>query len=280
MLAVGVMLMVGCARETRVLRFWIAPDAPPVLVAPAEIASYEEAVHTITAIMVREFELPLSGPLSVFVYPTREAYADGLVSTGRLAPDQATKIAAYAVAVTEHGRLFINDEGMRDLPRSEWLAMIAHELAHHAQYQLSGGRRGRSEQWLREGMADWVACQVLDSLGRTTFRQEREHALREIAAAWPELASKRVDLVELGRPRGWEARHLQPDGHLVYRLAFLLTDDLIRQHRWPRLLDYFRAFAESDERFDEFQRAFGESLERFGADALARLRNDLVRREG
>jgi len=280
MLAIGVMLTAGCARETRVLRFWIASDPPPVPAAPGEIATYEKAVHTITRIMVRELDMPLSGPLTVFVYPTREAYADGLVSTGRLAPEQAAKIAAYSVAVTEHGRLFINDEGMRDLPQSEWLAMIAHELTHHAQYQLSGGRRGRSEQWLREGMADWVACQVLDRLGRTTLRREREHALREIAAAWPELASEPLDLVELGRPRGWEARHIEPDGHLVYRLAFLLTDDLIRQHRWPRLLDYFRAFAESEERFDEFRRAFGESLERFGADALARLRNDLVRREG
>lgn len=280
MLAIGAMLTAGCARETRVLRFWIAPDPPPVPAALGEIASYEEAVHTITGIMVHELDVPLSGPLTVFVYPTREAYAEGLVGTGRLPPEQAAKIAAYSFAVTEHGRLFINDERMRDLPRSAWLATIAHELTHHAQYQLSGGRRGRSEQWLREGMADWVACQVLDRLGYTTLRHEREHALREVAAAWPELASKQLDLVELGRPREWEARHLEPDGYLVYRLAFLLTDDLIRQHHWPRLLDYFRAFAESEERFDEFRRAFGESLEKFGADALARLRNDLVRREG
>lgn len=279
MLALGAMLTAGCARETRVLEFWIAPETTP---APswAEISSYEEAVHRITRIMVRELEIPLSGPLTVFVYPTREAYAAGLVGTGRLAPGRAAKIAAYSVAVTEYGRLLINDEGMRDLPRNAWLAIIAHELAHHAQYQLSGGRRGHSEQWLREGMADWVACQVLDRLGRTTFRHEREQALREIAAAWPGLAGERLDLLELGRPRGWETRHLDPDGHLVYRFAFLLTDDLIRQHGWPRLLAYFRAFSESDERFDGFQRAFGESLEEFGAHARARLRHDLVGREG
>jgi hypothetical protein len=280
MLALGAMLTAGCARETRVLQFWIAPDPPPVPAAPGDIVSYEEAVDTIAGIMVRELDIPLSGPLTVFVYPTREAYADGLVSTGGLAPEQAAKIAEYSIAVTEHGRLFVNDEDMRDLPRSTWLAMIAHELAHHAQYQLSGGRRGRSEQWLREGMADWVACQVLERLGHTTFRHERDLALREIAAAWSELASRPLDLVELGRPRGWEARHLEPDGHLVYRLALLLTDDLIRQHGWSRLLDYFRAFAESEERFDEFRRSFGASLEQFGADGLARLRNDLARREG
>ncbi len=235
-------------------------------------------METITAIMARELDISPSGPLTMFVYPTREDYAAALVSTEGLGPDQATRIAAYSVAVTEHGRLFINDEGMRDLPRKEWLAIIAHELTHHAQHQLSGGRRGRSAQWLREGMADWVACRVLERLGFTTLRDEREDALGELAAGWPELGRKRLDLVELGWPRGWEARHLQPDGSLVYRLAFLLTHDLIRQHPWSRLLDYFRAFAESDERFDEFQRAFGESLEQFGAEAVARLRDDLVGR--
>jgi hypothetical protein len=278
MLAIGAMLMAGCAQETRVLRFWIAPDSSPISASPGDIVGYEEAVHTITRIMVRDLDIPLSGPLTVFVYPTREAYADGLVNAGGLVPDQAARIAEYSIAVTEHGRLFINDEDMRNLPRSVWLAMIAHELVHHAQYQLSGGRRGRSEQWLREGMADWVACQVLERLGRTTFRHEHDLALREIIGAWPELARKPLDLVELGRPRGWEARHLEPDGHLVYRLAFLLTDDLIREHGWSRLLDYFRAFSESEERFDEFRRAFGESLEQFGAGALARVRHDLGRR--
>ncbi len=280
MLAIGATQTAGCAGETRVLQFWIAPDPLAVPAASGEITNYEEAVRAITGIMVRELDMPLSGPLTVFVYATREAYAAALVSTEGLVPGQAAKIAAYSVAVTDHDRLFINDADMRDLPQREWLAIIAHELAHHAQYQLSGGRRGRSEQWLREGMADWVACRVLDRLGLTTFRDERERALHEIAIGWPEVARKRLDLVELGRPRGWEARHLQPDGHLVYRLAFLLTDDLIRQHRWSRLLDYFRAFAESDERFDEFQRAFGESLEQFGVDAFARLRHDLVGREG
>ncbi len=280
MVAVGAMLTAGCAPETRELQFWIAPDPPPAPAAPHDIAGYGEAVRAIAGIMVRELDIPLSGPLSVFVYPTRETYADGLIRTGGLTSKQAARVAEYSIAVTEHGRLFINDEDMRDLARSAWLAMIAHELTHHAQYQLSGGRRGRSEQWLREGMADWVACQVLERLGRSTFHHERDLALREVAAGWPELAKTPLDLVELGRPRGWEARHLAPDGHLVYRLAFLLTDDLIRQHGWSRVLDYFRAFAESEERFDEFNRAFGESVEQFGADGLARLRNDLAGRQG
>ena len=280
MLAFGAMLTAGCAPETRVLQLWLAPDPPPVSAPLGDVVGYGEAVHTIAGIMVRELDIPLSGPLTVFVYPTREAYADGLVRSGGLAPEQAARVAEYSIAVTEHGRLFINDEDMRDLPRSAWLAMIAHELAHHAQYQLSGGRRGRSEQWLREGMADWIACQVLERLGRSTFRHERDLALREVAAGWPELARRPLDLVELGRPRGWEARHLEPDGQLVYRLAFLLTDDLIRQHGWSRVLDYFRAFAESEERSDEFKRSFGASLEQFGAEGLARLRQDLAGHQG
>ncbi len=279
-LVLGAALVAGCARETLVLSFWIPPDAPPASEPPRVGTSYEKAVRAITGIMVRDLELPLSGPLTVLVYPTRAAYAGGLVSTGGIPPGRAAEIAAYAVAVTQHGRLFINDEELRDKPRSVWLGILTHELAHHAQYQLSGGHRGRSEQWLREGMADWIACRVLDRLGETTFRRERARALHDVAGAWRELGPESLDLAELGRPQGWEARHLRPDGQLIYRLAFLLADELIREHGWHSVLDYFRAFARSDDRFSNFERAFGESLEDFAADAPVRLRRDIGRLEG
>ncbi len=278
-LAAGAALTAGCAREAPVLRLWIAPEAPPVTPPSDTAARYVAAVRAIATIMSRELEMPLAEPFPIFVYATRAAYAEGLVSAGGITAERAEEIAAYSIAVTQLGQLHINNEGMRELPRSAWLAVIAHELAHRAQYQLSGGRRGRSEQWLREGMADWVACQVLDRLGETTFRRERERALREIGLEWSELRRKPLDLAELGRARGWEARHLQPDGHLVYRLAFLLTDELIQQHGWRRLLDYFRVFAEADDRFDAFQQAFGGSLKEFETDALKRLGHELVGRE-
>src|SRR5262249_62084198 len=95
-----------------------------------------------------------------------------------------------------------------DAPPGAWPGGLAHELTHVVQYQLAGGRRGRSEQWLREGMADWVACQVLERLGVSSFRDERAQVVRAVAGKLP-LADEPLDLVDLGQPRGWEMRHLR-----------------------------------------------------------------------
>ena len=45
------------------------------------------------------------------------------------------------------------------------LRCSSHEVAHAAQYEWAGGHRGTSDQWLREGYADWVQAHVLDSMG-------------------------------------------------------------------------------------------------------------------
>ncbi len=61
MLAIGATQTAGCAGETRVLQFWIAPDPLAVPAASGEITNYEEAVRAITGIMVRELDMPLMG---------------------------------------------------------------------------------------------------------------------------------------------------------------------------------------------------------------------------
>ena len=277
-LALIVAVATGCARQTLILPVSIEPEVLQAGARPGSVRSYESAVHAVASIMVAELGLPLPQRLTVFVYPSRAAYAAGLASVGRMSPQRAEKIAAYSVGLGQHRRLFINDEALRGACPSVWLAVLAHELTHSAQYELSGGRRGRSEQWLREGMADWVAVRVLERLGETTFPRRRERALGEVALAWSGREDTRFDLIELGGPLGWERRHLG-SGQLTYRLAFLATDALIHRSGLDKLIDYFRAFADSDDRFNHFQAAFGVSLEEFEIDALRRIRTDLRGRD-
>jgi Peptidase of plants and bacteria len=187
---------------------------------------------------------------------------------------RARDVASYSAGLGQHRRLFVNEAALGDRAPRVWLGVLAHELTHVAQYQLAGGRRGQSEQWLREGMADWVASRMLERLGVATFRQEREEALRAVAGELPRLRDDPLDLVALGQPREWETRHLRSGDPLTYRLAFLLTDDLIRRRGFDRLLDYFRAFARADDRFGHFQRAFGLTLGEFEASALPRVRGE------
>ncbi len=264
-------LAAGCARTTLVLPVTLEPAT---LIKPAPtrpLRTYESAVNVIAAIMVSELGLPLPSRFTVFVFPSRAAYAGGLASTGLMPASRAAEIAEYSVGLGHHRQLLLNDGALRGACGSTWLAVLAHELTHGAQYELSAGRRGRSEQWIREGMAEWVAYRVLDGLGEASFSNQRERALREVAKVWQPFEGKRLDLVDLGRPRGWEARHLRPGGQAQYRLAFVLTEELIQRGGWDRLLAYFRAFADSDDRSGNFHGAFGISLEEFERQALESL---------
>jgi hypothetical protein len=233
----------------------------------------------VTAIIVTELDLPLPRQFTVFVYSTRAEYQQGLVRVAGISLLRAVEIADSAVGLGHHRQIFINDEALRGAPRRDWLGVVAHELTHAAQYELSGGRRGRSEQWLREGMADWVRFLVLERVGEDTFRRQRERVLRAVAGVLPALRDNPPDLLALGSPPGWSARTVHSGGRLTYGLAFLLTDDLIRRHGFESLRAYFRAFTDSDDRFGHFQRAFGRSLAEFQSEALDRIRTESERRK-
>jgi hypothetical protein len=270
-LAALVLLVAGCAAETRVVAVRLDAGALDGRAPAGPLVDYAPAVRAISAVMTRDLGLPLPPAVTVFVYPSREAYARGLATVGGLPAARAREISGYSAGLGQHRRLFINEAALESRAPRVWLGVLAHELTHVAQYQLAGGRRGQSEQWLREGTADWVASQVLERLGIATFSHERDEALRAVAGELPRLRDDPLDLVALGEPRGWERRHLRSGDRFTYRLAFLLTDDLIRRRGFDRLLEYFGAFARSGDRFGHFQQAFGLSLGEFEASALQRV---------
>lgn len=230
--------------------------------------------------MVGELALPLPRRFTVFIYLTHAEYTEGLVREGLVSGAPATKIAEYSVGVARSRRLLVNDEAFRGARRGAWLGVLAHELTHVAQYELSGGRRGRSEQWLREGMADWVAYTVLERLGEDTFRHQRQRALTAVVRALPAIQDEPRDLVVLGSPAGWAARSARSGRRPIYGLAFLLTDELIRRHGFQSLIAYFGGFVNSDDRFGHFQRAFGRSLEEFQSEALEQIRSEVEQSTG
>ena len=249
----------------------IQPEALTGPIRTGALTGYESAVEAIGAVMVGELGLPLPGQFTVFVFPTPGGYAEALVQLGGVSPARAVELAEHSVGLARPGRLLLNDHALRGARRSAWLGLPTHELTHLAQYELSGGRRGRSEQWLREGMAGLVTARVLERLGQGTFDHRREQAC-QVARGLPALREAPPNLVDLGNPKGWEARALGAEGRLVYRLAFLLTEDLIRRRGFESLIAYFQAFADSDDRLGHFRRVFGLSLKEFERAALARIR--------
>jgi hypothetical protein len=230
-----------------------------------DLTTHQHAVRGIAAVLVRELALPVPERLTVYVYQSRESFERGLVEDAQVAPLRAAELSEFAIGIGKHRQLLLNDEGA-DRQGTEWLRLIAHELVHVSQIELAQGE-GRADQWLAEGMAEWVAFTVLERFGLDTVADRRVMAqlgIRNHAA----LRAARLDLESLGSPRGFTLRHRREGSLPTYQLAFLMADYLVQRHGFPRVVEYFRAFAGHPDRRDNFVRAFGQSPEEFEREIL------------
>ncbi len=248
LLALTVMATCGAGRV--VIPFSIDPATIPVPRDARTLNNHEAAVRGLTAILVRDLGLPM--PQDAQVAPTR-----------------AAELSEFAVGIGKRRQLLLNDDGAQPRGR-EWLRLIAHELAHVSQIEMAQGE-GRAEQWLAEGMAEWVAFTSLERLGLDTLANRRALAtagIRNHAA----LVAARLDLETLGNPRGFTVRHLKEGSLPTYQLAFLMADYLIERDGFPRMLDYFRSFERRQDRHSNFRDTFGQSLDQFEKEVLAHLK--------
>jgi hypothetical protein len=236
----------------------------------SDLSSHDRAIRGIAAILVQDLELPVPDLVTVYVYRTRRSFERGLVEDASVSPTRAAELSDFAIGVGKRRQLLLNDEGA-DHQGREWLRLLAHELAHVSQIELAQGE-GRADQWLAEGMAEWVAFTVLERLGLDSVDKRRVSARRGIRnhAA---LSAARLDLDTLGSPRGFTLRHRREGSLPTYQLAFLMADYLIQREGLPRMVGYFRAFATSADRHQNFARTFGQSLDDFEQEILAHLRS-------
>jgi hypothetical protein len=234
------------------------------------IVDYDTALVSIARVMHEDLGLPVV-PVELHFYRDRDAFRAALEADG-YDGELALDAAATMSAITGHRRVLLNDAELRPLDWPFRIALLAHELVHTVQYELAGGRRGTSEQWLREGFAEWVEVHVLTTLGFTTPAQARRIALDRVrrARGLPSLTDMVTfpDWVRAGVKAGGT------DG--LYAQALLAAGLLVERHGVPTVLEYFRSFEQSDDRLGNFARAFGQDLgtfdEAFRAEAGASLR--------
>jgi hypothetical protein len=265
---VVLVVVAGCGSGRVVLPISIDPgSAPPHSVQGMN--GHEQAVRGISAILVKDLGLPVPERVTVFVYSTRQVFEQGLIQDANVSPARAAELSDFAIGVGKRRQLLLNDEAYHEKGR-EWLRLIAHELAHVSQIELAQGE-GRAEQWLAEGMAEWVAFTVLERLGLDTVTQRRRVAAAGIKnhAA---LVAARLDLETLGSPRGFTVRHLKEGSLPTYQLAFLMADYLIERDGLGRVVEYFSAFSKSQNRHLNFERAFGQSIDQFEREILSHLK--------
>ena len=244
----------------------------PSLAAPTDaraLHTTDDAVRGIAAIMAKSFGLPVPDSVTVLVYGGRRAFEQGLMRDARVSPVQAAQLSDFAIGVGARGQVLLNDQPT-DRTQREWLRLIAHELTHVSQIELTGGE-GRGEQWLAEGMAEWVAFSTLEHLGLDTLEHRRQAAMAGIRSHVTLLQGK-LDLEARGTPRGFTAWHLQEGSIPVYQLAFLMTDYLVERRGFEAIRTYFASFRRASDRRKNFDAAFGESLTDFEADVLVRLK--------
>src|SRR5690606_4613713 len=147
------------------------------------------------------------------------------------------------------------------------IGTFAHELAPCRQYDLGGGRRGTSEQWLREGFAEWVALDVLRRIGAVAPGAARRYLLDELAASSRRDAPRLDDMMTF---RQWVALAGRTD--IVPPVqAVLLVERLVDRHGLAALVDYFALFATREDPEGNFVRAFGETRADFERAARAAL---------
>jgi len=264
----GALVASGCARGRTVLEVAIEPSALAKPVNAHDFTTNETAVRGIAAIMTQELQLPVPETVTVYVYATRELFEEGLVRDGSVSRRRAAELSEFAIGIGKRRQLLIND-GAVEVRGRDWLQLLAHELTHVAQIELARGE-GRYEQWIAEGMAEWVAFAVLERLGIEVLAERRAMARVAVRGHAP-VVGRRLDLGSLGTPRGFTERHLAEGSLPTYQLAFLMTDQLIEQHGLRTLVTYFRLCGSGLSRDESFRLAFGMTVRDFEVKVLDHL---------
>jgi hypothetical protein len=198
--------------------------------------------------------------VALHLYRDREAFEAALLASG-YPVDFARATARTMAAIGGHGRVLVNEGNLSAVPWEGRLALLAHELTHSLQYELGGGHRGTSDQWLREGFAEWVAVRVLERLDAATLERARYDAVAGVRGRARPLPA----LDAMATFPQWVALGHGPHADAVYDLAFAAVDFLIRRHGRERAVRYFELFARSQDRAANFRAAFGEDLPAFEA---------------
>jgi hypothetical protein len=227
------------------------------------VDDYEGAMASIAAITEKDLGLPkLQGVLHLVA--DRDAFYAVLQESGA-DPATARGAADTMLAIGTHRAVYVNQASFARLNWNARLALLSHEAAHVAQYALSGGRRGTSEQWLREGFADWVQAHVLEKLQVGTMTRATIVQRNGRFIAQPGMREQLPPLSKLSNFPEWVAVANGPASKLLYPYAYVATDFLIRRHSLDEAILYFRLFAKSDDRLANFRQAFGEEWSTFDA---------------
>lgn len=247
----------ACSSAPRVIPLAETAAAPSVA---APIADYQDAFQAIAGVFMRDLSLPVPR-VSLYLYPDRGAFEQGLIAERKMDPALARDSASFARGVGGPDKILVNEAALAKWTWPERTRFLAHEFTHTVQYDMARGRRSTSEQWLREGYAEWVSYRTVDALGLGRYAEWRAMRQRQFASA---RGRKTLPaLGELSTFAQWVSWRTRQGSEVTYNQGFLAVDYLIERTSRQAAIEYFRLFARSDDRSANFRKAFGMELAAF-----------------
>lgn len=263
-LAAGAALGCATSNTPRLLAF---PD--PAIRPASDISQISEYGAAAASVLATIRDLGFGSFPVVFQFcPDANAFEATLLEAGydrRLARDTSRTMQA----VGGYRRIVINEGALAREPWPARVATLAHEVGHTIQYEWGAGQRGTSDQWLREGFAEWLALQVLARLHAVRYPEARQRYVEILRSKAPSAADAPT-LDEMVTFRQWVALG-QKRNSAQYAQAFLFVDFLIGRRGLPAVVTYFRSFASSADRTGNFRAAFDEDLATFSTAARREL---------
>lgn len=287
------MFLSGCASTPQLLTI---PSRGEAVRPPAYGSKdYSEVLAAIVSVMERDLKLP-PVEASVTLYFSQTSYESGVVAesekdlerlrqqlgprANRLREEElvfsARRFAVSSVAVGMYKKVLVNEWRLAKYPWTEWVKVLAHELTHTIERNLVEGRLTASDQWLREGFAEWVGYQVADTFGAETFAKSRDRVLDSIADA--KSYQTFPSLTQLTRNAEWLTWSKTLGRAATYGQALIAVDLLVEQRGLAAVVEYFRLFGKLNNRERNFTMAFGEPISAFDGKFTKHLRMLLEKR--
>ena len=277
-------LLLGAGAKAPRQPWFLTTDGLPEYRARAleEISTYPQALATTVDIMQRDLGLPTLNVRLIFL-PGAKDLETLLLGTG-YPPKLARDTARQLVAIGGHRIVLINQARFERRGWSWRLSTLAHELAHVLQYEVGGGKRGTSAQWLREGFAEWLEIGVMEALEEEDGAKARKRAIVRLRSharrrfpmtdpaspfrLWMDQAQTQARmsvpaLSALGSFPDWVEQSRGEAGPILYDYAFIAADFLIEEQGVPAVIRYFELFSARQDHAANFLEAFGETEEEF-----------------
>jgi hypothetical protein len=130
-----------------------APASTEAECRGSPVTGHEEAASAIVCFSAKELNLPAHAPY-LLLHQNQQTFEPSLVNGRKFDTAYARETTSWALALSTADLILVDEAALRLLPWSERVRVLAHELVHIVQYDLANGRRGTSDQWIREGLAE------------------------------------------------------------------------------------------------------------------------------